>query len=317
METLLPAHAPAGRRSTYPWGWFVVALEHELEPGRVLPMSYFGMDLVAFRAEDGTARVASGRCPCCGFRFEPEDGVPGGVQCPRSRVRFDGEGLGAPALGGWEPRLRGLPTHASHGFVFAWYHPTGGKPSFAIPPVVEHGKPGWLDWEVRCLEIATHPREIVENVVDFGHFIPVHQTDPKRFENAFPGHLAIQRAEGLGSSENKYAGDSYRLVATYHGPGYQVTEFESRGLSARLVNAHTMIAPNRLHLRFGVLLQDPGDPKKGERFRRAYVDDLQKGFAQDVAIWEHKVYRDHPVLCDGDGPIGELRRWYAQFYVVD
>ena len=35
---------------------------------------------------------------------------------------------------------------------------------------------------------------------------------------------------------------------------------------------------------------------------------------QDVAIWEHKRWQDEPMLCDGDGPIGDLRKWYAQFY---
>ena len=29
---------------------------------------------------------------------------------------------------------------------------------------------------------------------------------------------------------------------------------------------------------------------------------------------ENKVYRDRPQLCDGDGDLGMLRRWYEQFY---
>jgi hypothetical protein len=33
-----------------------------------------------------------------------------------------------------------------------------------------------------------------------------------------------------------------------------------------------------------------------------------------VQIWENKIYLDRPMLCDGDGPIGEFRRWYAQFF---
>ena len=43
-------------------------------------------------------------------------------------------------------------------------------------------------------------------------------------------------------------------------------------------------------------------------------DALQSGYFQDVAIWEHKKWLEAPMLCDGDGPIGDLRRWYAQFY---
>ena len=35
---------------------------------------------------------------------------------------------------------------------------------------------------------------------------------------------------------------------------------------------------------------------------------------EDIRIWEHKVYRDRPRICDGDGPIGRLRTWYRQFF---
>ena len=35
---------------------------------------------------------------------------------------------------------------------------------------------------------------------------------------------------------------------------------------------------------------------------------------KDFPIWENKVYRERPLLCDGDGPIQAFRRWAAQFY---
>jgi 3-ketosteroid 9alpha-monooxygenase subunit A len=38
------------------------------------------------------------------------------------------------------------------------------------------------------------------------------------------------------------------------------------------------------------------------------------GYFQDVAIWEHKRWRDKPLLVDGDGPIGEIRKWYQSFF---
>ena len=38
------------------------------------------------------------------------------------------------------------------------------------------------------------------------------------------------------------------------------------------------------------------------------------GYFEDVAIWENKRWRDRPILADGDGPIGELRSWFAQFF---
>ncbi len=39
------------------------------------------------------------------------------------------------------------------------------------------------------------------------------------------------------------------------------------------------------------------------------------GFLQDVAIWKSKVPVQNPLLCEEDGPVYQLRRWYEQFYV--
>jgi 3-ketosteroid 9alpha-monooxygenase subunit A len=45
-----------------------------------------------------------------------------------------------------------------------------------------------------------------------------------------------------------------------------------------------------------------------------FINNMRDGYLQDVQIWENKIYLDRPILCDGDGPIGEFRRWYSQFY---
>ena len=37
---------------------------------------------------------------------------------------------------------------------------------------------------------------------------------------------------------------------------------------------------------------------------------------QDVPIWENKRYRERPILCEGDGPIMQYRKWAAQFYAL-
>ena len=32
-------------------------------------------------------------------------------------------------------------------------------------------------------------------------------------------------------------------------------------------------------------------------------------------IWKNKARIDNPLLCEEDGPVYQLRRWYEQFYV--
>ena len=53
---------------------------------------------------------------------------------------------------------------------------------------------------------------------------------------------------------------------------------------------------------------------KTKLYSGMYVKNLQTGFEEDIEIWENKLYRDRPALCDGDGPIGKLRKWYRRFY---
>jgi 3-ketosteroid 9alpha-monooxygenase subunit A len=47
----------------------------------------------------------------------------------------------------------------------------------------------------------------------------------------------------------------------------------------------------------------------------SYFDANIEAFQQDVAIWQNKIRVDNPLMCDGDGPINMVRKWYSQFYM--
>ena len=47
--------------------------------------------------------------------------------------------------------------------------------------------------------------------------------------------------------------------------------------------------------------------------RKAVIEG-RRTIDQDVPIWENKRYRERPVLCEGDGPIMQYRKWASQFY---
>jgi hypothetical protein len=48
--------------------------------------------------------------------------------------------------------------------------------------------------------------------------------------------------------------------------------------------------------------------------RRKAIKEGVRTINQDIPIWEHKLYRRQPRLCEGDGPIMAYRRWARQFY---
>ena len=45
------------------------------------------------------------------------------------------------------------------------------------------------------------------------------------------------------------------------------------------------------------------------------IDNVCTQVEQDMLIWNYKHYQPNPILCDGDGPINQFRKWFAQFYV--
>ncbi len=294
----------------------MVALAEELEPGAVVPMRYFGRDLVAFRDALGQPAVLDAHCPHLGAHFGHGGVVEDGcLRCPFHAWRFDAGGRCVAV-----PYAKQLPKRASvgayrtlerNGFVFVHYDPEGREPAYEIPELPQYADPSYTRWRHGKLRMRTHSREILENVVDYGHFAPVHKNVPTKFENEFDGHRAVQRSTGHGMGE--HANTHYTLEATYYGPSYQITEMHSV-VETVMYNAHTMVDEHTVDLRFGLMMQPgSGDPRFDEAYVEGYVQVLMHGFRQDARIWEHKRWRERPVLCDGDGPILKLRQWYAQY----
>ena len=307
----------ADKLEGYPRGWFVIGFSDELAVGDVTPLRYFGRDLVLFRGQDGQAAVLDAYCPHMGAHLGYGGKVVDcSVRCPFHAWRFDAGGrcVEVPYAKKIPPRAKveAWQVRERNGLVFVWHGRGEGPPDYEIPLIPEYGSAEWTPWHKKLLTIRTHPREIVENVADKAHFPQVHGTHVERFENEFIDHMAIQRAEGVAYPRGG-GRDPFKITATYYGPAYQISEMESV-LPNRLLNCHTPIDEHTLHLRFGVMLRTAGMAGRAEKFADLYVQNLQVGFGEDIAIWEHKAYREAPLLCDGDGAIGKLRRWYRQFY---
>jgi 3-ketosteroid 9alpha-monooxygenase subunit A len=107
--------------------------------------------------------------------------------------------------------------------------------------------------------------------------------------------------------------------ATYHGPSimYYYTESKSPDISFRSwwVNCHTPVNATEVDLCSAVMVSGLNDEPLPEEFAQLYPQMAHVAFGQDVEIWKDKVYREDPILCDGDGPINKLRSWYEQFYL--
>lgn len=303
--------------SGYPRGWFAVCFSDEIAAGAAIPLRYFGQDLVAFRGEDGRVRVLEAYCAHMGAHLGVGGKVVGTtIRCPFHGWCYDGNGacLEIPYARKIPPKARqqAWPVHEINGVVLVYHDPEGKPPAFAIPPIPEYGSDEWLPWSVSRYHIKTHPREIVDNLADRAHFAFVHNTAIDDFTFEVDGHTATQRVKGRAFLASGGI-DVFSSTTTYHGPGYLIMRMDG-AMQNYMLFAHTPVSENSLDLRMAVMLKIVGDRKRTEGYVGRYLDNLRKGFEDDMKIWEHKIYREPALLCDGDGPIGKLRKWYRQFY---
>jgi 3-ketosteroid 9alpha-monooxygenase subunit A len=337
---LRPAH--------YARGWHIVLLSQELSIGEVKALHYFDHEFVIYRGESGKVAILDAHCPHLGAHLAAGGGRLSGdnITCPFHGWTFDGDGrcVDIPyadaipdralhALGAW-------PVLEKNGFIALWHDPDRNPPEDYLPDITEWGPgdTGWGDWVFHRSRIRAQPCDVIENIVDIAHFPNVHGGRVQSFENRFGERSVTQE------SRVKRATDAVMLIppglpfdlaklrdqaveddsdgwgdATYHGPSimYYYTEVKGREFSFRSwwVNYHTPINDEELDLCSAVIVASLDERPLPQEFITLYPQTAHAAFGQDVEIWKSKVYRDNPILCDGDGPINKLRRWYEQFYL--
>jgi hypothetical protein len=82
------------------------------------------------------------------------------------------------------------------------------------------------------------------------------------------------------------------------------------GAGTLMFNSLTPVDEENVHLRWSFTVTRNLASSVGSDF----IDGLIAAVQPDIPIWEHKLYRPRPLLCDGDGPIAEFRSWARHFY---
>ncbi|TXS95448.1 Rieske 2Fe-2S domain-containing protein [Parahaliea maris] len=330
----------------YARGWHIVLFSSELAPGEVKRLHYFDREFVAWRGESGQPCILDAYCPHLGANLASDGGRIHGdnIACPFHGWEFNGTGecVAIPYAKKIPERakhaLKGWPVMERNGFIALWYCPDDSAPVDYIPTIDDWGAENWGEWQFQRSRIRAQPCDVIENIVDIAHFPHVHGGNVQSFENRFGDYTVTQiskvkrdpeagmitppgldfdlvdvRNQGAGMDADAW-GD-----ATYHGPSimYYYTESRSPEISFRSwwVNYHTPVNDDEVDLCSAVIMSSLTDEPLPEEFTRLYPVTAHAAFGQDVLIWQDKMYREDPILCDGDGPITKLRRWYEQFYL--
>lgn len=318
----------------FPYGWFKIAYSNDIAPGQVKPIHYFGLEMVMFRTEAGEAKVINAYCPHLGAHLgysnhditgRPGPVVGDSIVCPFHGWQYNGEGYctSVPYATKMPPRAEGKPvihswpTVEENQCIWLWYHPEGEPPFFDVDPLPEASPDNndWSDFDIHEWTLKAKIQDIVENGADPAHFYYVHGTAEMPSDDTeviFEGH---RRRSVIKSKMKTPRGVvDGQIESVSNGAGQTYTRFT--GICETLLVGGTIpIDDDHVRVSFSFLKKkvDGKVPEGG--VSAAIIKDICKQLEEDSVIWEHKVYNESPILCDRDGPIAKLRKWYGQFYL--
>ena len=313
------------RPERYARGWYVIgnAASITISP-RMLAV--FGTKLVAYRGEkDGEVHILDAYCPHMGGDLSQGKVCDNSVVCPFHLWSWGADGVcdNIPYAKKIPDKavIKSWPSLEKNGLVFVWQDPENNPPIPEQEPeaMADWYSGNWTDWEMRAIPIASQGRELVDNMADMAHFGPIHYSTVKSFSNTMDGHKFVQYMVGGHQILTEGDGALITSVATYEGPAYMTTtmtgSMDGHPMQVHLLVSHIPVDMHNFLINFGVMIRK--DPKLDEIANLAMLDEYTalnvESFHQDVAIWNNKCIIDNPLMCDGDGPIHLVRKWYSQF----
>ncbi|KOV86762.1 Rieske 2Fe-2S domain-containing protein [Nocardia sp. NRRL S-836] len=314
-------------------GWHCLGLADSFRDGQPHAVEAFGTKLVVFQGEDGTLNVLDAYCRHMGGDLTQGTVKGGNIACPFHDWRWAGNGrcveIPYAKRVPLRARTRSWTTLEENKQLFVWNDPQGNPPPphVTIPRIEQAFSDEWSNWTWDSVVIDNaNCREIIDNVVDMAHFFYIHFAFPTYFKNVLEGHIASQYLTTRGRPDvamaSNYTGDvEVRSEASYHGPSYMIdylwNDYRGIEIETVLINCHYPITPNSFKLQWGAIVKKlPGvSDEHADKIARKFARGIGAGFLQDVEIWQNKTRIDNPLLCEEDGPVYQLRRWYEQFYV--
>ncbi|WP_205472393.1 Rieske 2Fe-2S domain-containing protein [Nocardioides sp. SYSU D00038] len=314
-------------------GWHCLGLRSMFTDGKPHAVEAFGGKLVVWADSRGEINVLDGYCRHMGGDLTQGTVKGDEIACPFHDWRWGGDGrcksIPYARRVPLRARTQRYPVVIRNDQVLVWHDHEGSEPDLdVLPPELPGvGTDAYTDWTWEVLDVPTaHCREIIDNVVDMAHFFYIHFAFPTSFRNVFEGHVATQFMESKGRPD--VGGSGYgdadlvlKSEASYYGPSYMINwlnvDYKGFETEVILINCHVPTSHNSFKLQYGVCVKKPEgvDEETAQYIGRRYSETFKEGFEQDVHIWLNKAPVQNPLLCEEDGPVYQLRRWYEQFYV--
>ncbi|NUS44763.1 MAG: Rieske (2Fe-2S) protein [Mycobacteriaceae bacterium] len=322
----LAERGPVDSPPPYPYGWFAAGFSDEIRAGDITTRQFMGRDIIVYRTESGELCAAEAYCPHLGAHFGHGGRVCGEViECPFHGFRFGSDGACAstPYEGGAPPpaaRMGMLAVRECFGMVLV-YHGPEATPSWEVETPTDDG--GWRPLQKRKLKFRSHPQEVTENAVDYGHFDGVHNmgnfgvvkplaVDGPRLRVTYTADYRLPiKGVWKGEFDIRVDGLGFSIVEVSLPFGWLFRQLVlTTPTQGREIDVYLAVSVRRTRTRILAAIAAPAERLWGQIVLRLIEIEL----GRDQRMWEHKKYLNSPALASGDGPIGRYRRWARQFY---
>jgi 3-ketosteroid 9alpha-monooxygenase subunit A len=304
-----------------PMGWFFVDYAENIAAGEHRNITMLDQEWVLFRTEGGKPGMSDPYCPHLGAHLGHGGKVVGEtIRCPFHHWGYSPQGwctsipyaTNMPPITQRQPILRTLPLVERWGMIFAWYHPNGASPVWELPEIPELSEEGYLKPTRRSWPVNTAIQELAENGVDYPHLKFLHGASIVP-----PGEFRTDGPDSYVDIGNGYT------VGHSRGPGLAIYRFQNSGVTATMISYTTPITREKSMMNMCFTHRAYAEGSKEAQIATHLVKHMigeadgedSAGFESvDMIVWDNKLYRQKPILCDGDGPILRYRQWFRQFY---
>ena len=286
-------------------------------------------------APTATLNVLDGYCRHMGGDLTQGTVKGDEIACPFHDWRWGGDGK-CKAI----PYARRIPLRARtqkyetaerNGLLMVWHDPEGSAADHdVLPPELEDIM---RLRRVHRLDLArsstSRPRTAARSsTTSWTWRTSSTSTSPSRRTSATSSRATWPRSSWSRPGRPDMAGEGYgdedlvlKSEATYFGPSFMINwlknDYKGFVTDVVLINCHIPTSDNSFVLQYGLKVLKPEgvDEKTTNYIGERYSEMFGEGFMQDVHIWLNKAPVQNPLLCEEDGPVYQLRRWYEQFYV--
>jgi nitrite reductase/ring-hydroxylating ferredoxin subunit len=312
-----------------PTGWFQVAWSNDLTKGTVIPLRYFGEDLVAYRDFQGEVHVLDAYCQHLGANLAYGGCVTEqGIQCPFHGWEWGHNGRNVSIPYQDRPnrgrRVRSWPVQERNESIHIWHDADGRDPYFDVFDAIGVGGSVLDDYEFypvtpqHLTGLEVHPQMVAENAVDPQHFRFVHGT------KVAPVVLAQETTDsswhaivGFGRRWAEHRGPVTDTMNTlrlwFSGLGTSVN-VEQTADGIRIITINTTPVDDDTTDIFAGYWLDRGPGDDAER-RDRRLRDAMAALPDDINIWNRQKYLLKPGLAGAeDKGFIDLRQWASSFY---